>query len=106
MGLLPGIAFYHCQQKKKLETVQRSATRIVNPDLCHTYRLDFLSVPLLNYFNFSRCAKHFERLSSYRLYPIFNRINFTNLKRSARAMNVCAEISKSQKRLKGYFNIT
>ena len=60
--------------KEKLETVKRSASRIFTPDLCHTYRLDFLSVPLFNYFNFSRCAKHFERRNSNRLHPLFTRI--------------------------------
>ena len=60
--------------KEKLKTVKRSASRIFTPDLCHTYRLDFLSVPLFNYFNFSRCAKHFERRSSNRLHPLFTRI--------------------------------
>ena len=88
-------------KEKTRETFQRSAT--VTPDLCHTYRLDFPSVPLLNYFNFSLCAKHFERLSSYRLHPLSIRINFTNLKRSSCANNVCAEISQTQKRLKGFF---
>ena len=52
----------------------KSASRIFTPDLCHTYRLDFLSVPLFNYFNFSRCAKHFERRNSNRLHPLFTRI--------------------------------
>ena len=100
MGLLPGIAFYHCHQKKnKIETVQHSATRIVTPDLCHTYRLDFLSVPLLIYFIFSRRAKHFEHLGSKRSHPHFTRIYFTNLKRSSRAKNERAEISQTQKRL-------
>ena len=63
-------SFLSLSSKEKLKTVKRSASRIFTPDLCHTYRLDFLSVPLFNYFNFSRCAKHFERRSSNRLHPL------------------------------------
>ena len=46
--------------KRNRETVQRSATIIVISHLCHTYRLNCLSVPLLNDFIFSCCSKKFQ----------------------------------------------
>ena len=46
--------------KRSQETVQRSATIIVISHLCHTYRLNFLSVPLLNDFIFFCSAKSFQ----------------------------------------------
>ena len=65
--LLYGAPAWHSllsvSSKEKLESIQRSATRIITPDLCHIESLDFLSIPLLNDFIFSSCAKHFERIS-------------------------------------------
>ena len=76
--------------KEKLQTIQRSATRIITPDLCDTDRLDFLSAPLLTDYIFSRCAKQFERISSNRLHPQLRCTYFTNLKRCSCAQNVCS----------------
>ena len=109
--LLYGAPAWHSllslSSKEKLESIQRSATRIITPDMCHKDRLDFLSIPLLNDFIFSSCAKHFERISSNQLHPLFSRINFNNLKRSSRAKSVCStyrpEISRTQKRSKSFF---
>ena len=93
--------------KDKLELVQRSASRIIYPDLCHEERLALLSLPLLNDFIFSICANHFRSISANPNHPLFNRIIFNNLKRSSRVTNTCSvyrpEIARTQKRSKSFF---
>ena len=60
--------------KDKFELVQRSASRIIYPDLCHEERLALLSLPLLMDSIFSIYANHFKSISADPNHPLFNRV--------------------------------
>ena len=60
--------------KDKFELVQRSASRIIYPDLRHEERLALLSLPLLMDSIFIIYANHFKSISADPNHPLFNRV--------------------------------
>ena len=68
-----------------LEGIQRSATRIITPDLEYDQRVLFLSLPMLNDFLNDLSAKHFIKITSNDKHPLFSRIHFNTSRVSSRA---------------------
>ena len=93
------------QCKVKLESIQRSATRVIFPDLAYEDRLELLMLPTLNDFIFSICKKHFDRICSNPDQPLYTQITFSGCKTSSRSKTTFRPaISKTQKRSKSFFN--
>ena len=92
------------QCKETLESVQRSATRIIFPDLSYDDRRCMLAVPVLNDFIFSLCQNHFDKIVADHTHPLFSRITMNNCKTSTRATTTFRpEKARTQKRAKSFF---
>ena len=94
------------QCKDKLESVQRTATRIMLPDLEYTDRLDILAMPQLNNFIFDLCEKHFRKIRENPSHPLFNRIIVNTCRTSSRTTGANIfrpAIYRTHKRARSFF---
>ena len=72
--------------KQRLERIQRSATRIITPDIDYDERLTILQLPYLNDFLFDLAHSHFVRIMDNQRHPLFSRLSFnTGSRTSSRA---------------------
>ena len=92
--------------KDKLELVQRCASRIIYPDLCHEEKLALLSLPLWNDFIFSICSNHIKSISANPNHPLFNRLIFRDLPGSEiSAVSTAQRLPLHRSDLKAFSNI-
>jgi len=71
--------------KRKLELIQRTATRIILPERdSYTTRLNKLSLPTVSEFLFDVCASHFSEIAEDPSHPLFNRVTFNTFRTSSR----------------------
>ena len=92
--------------KDSLELIQRSATRVILPDLDYDDRLVQLGLPTLNSFIFTHCQNHFSKIRNDSSHPLFSRIVFndTNLRRSSRCNTLFRpERTRTAKRSNSFF---
>ena len=93
--------------KRKLEGIQRSATRVIFPDMDYDERLSVLCMPLLQDFIFGLCSKHFFKISNNPQHPLFERVVRNNCKQSSRQTNTRStyrpDRARTQKRSKSFF---
>ena len=69
----------------RLEQIQRSATRIILPELPYDERCQSLKlVPLCDFID-TQCTNHFISLSSTPSHPLYPRLTFNNARRSGRS---------------------
>ena len=103
----PGTALYKKNGKDTLECIQRSATRIILPDVTYEERLAHLSIPALNDFIFECCEVDFNKISKDVNHPLYSRMVFNNLKISSREKNVSSTfrpaIARTQKKARSFF---
>ena len=72
--------------KQRLERIQRSATRIITPDIDYDERLTILQLPYLNDFLFDLAHSHFLKIMDNQRHPLFSRLSFnTGSRTSSRA---------------------
>ena len=90
--------------KSKLEHVQDSATKIIEPDLEYPDRLKFLELPSLCDFISSFSESLFRKIASNEMHPLFSRIILNQARTSSR-LNTMYRPPKcrTQKRLKSFF---
>ena len=67
------------QCKEKLESIQRSATRVIFPDLAYEDRLELLVLQTLSDFVFSNCKRYFNRICPNPDHPLYTRITFNDV---------------------------
>ena len=92
------------QCKETLESVQKSATRIIFSDLSYDDRRCMLAVPVLNDFILSLCQNHFDKIVADHTHPLFSRITMDNCKTFTRATTTFRpEKAGTQKRAKKFF---
>ena len=98
--------FISNNSKDTLEGIQRSATRIILPDITYEERLAHLSIPVLNDFIFERCEVHFNNISEDENRPFYSRIVFNDLEISSREKKVSSRfhpaIARTQKRANSF----
>ena len=96
--------------KRKLEGIQRSATRVIFPDLDYDERLSFLCMPLLQDFVFELCSKHFFKLSYNPQHQLFECVVRNNCKQSSRQTNTRStyrlDRACTQKQSKSFFQFS
>jgi hypothetical protein len=97
--------FLTTQSRTLLESIQRSATRIIYPDFSYEERLRFLSLSPINDFIFKLSFNHFRRIHNDANHPLFSRIVFNESRRSSRDSNTKFRpaIAKTTKRTKSFF---
>ena len=96
--------FLSATTKDRLEKVQKSATKIIYPDLPFDDRLTLLDLHSLNDFIFSLSVSHFKRIANNENHPLHNRVIFNNSKRSSRC---CTDFRppqpRTEKRINSFF---
>jgi len=71
--------------KRKLESIQRTATRIILPETdSYTTRLNKLSLPTVSEFLFDIWASHFSKIAEDSSHPLPNRLIFNTFRTSSR----------------------
>lgn len=91
--------------KERLERIQRSATRIIYPELCYAERLDMLSLPLLADFMFKLSYTHFIKIKKNSSHPLHDRLIFNHHSRTSSRANHTfrPQRCRTQKRLTSFF---
>jgi len=71
--------------KRKLESIQRTPTRIILPETdSYTTRLNKLSLPTVSGFLFDVFASHLSKIAEDPSHPLFNRVTFNTFRTSSR----------------------
>ena len=93
------------QCKEKLESIHRSAARVIFPDLAYEDRLELLVLQTLSDFVFSNCKRYFNRICPNPDHPLYTRITFNEVcKPSSRSKTIFRPtISKTQKCSESFF---
>ena len=68
--------FLSSNNKIKLEKIQRTATRIIHPDISYEDRLLLLNIPKFDDFISNTCASHFTKVARDKTHPLFSYIIF------------------------------
>ena len=91
--------------RERLERIQRSATRVIHPDLCYEERLLQLLLPKLNDFMFRLSYSHFDKILANDTHPLHDRLIFnTNSRTSSRARSTFRpQRCRTEKRLNSFF---
>ena len=73
----------------RLESIQRSATRIILPTICYQERLEFLNLPSLKDFIYCISRNHFSKILNDSSHPLFKHLCFnTNNRTSSRKSRI------------------
>jgi hypothetical protein len=93
------------KDKDRLEKIQRTATRIITPNLEYVDRLNILEMPLLSTFIFTLGHNHFYRILHNPNHPLHNRILVNTNRTSSRQPTLFkAERARTSKRSNSFFN--
>ena len=92
--------------KNKLESIQRTATKIILPDVEYADRLKLLGIPLLTDFMFFISANHFSSIRNNPSHPLHSRLSFNSSARKSARTNTTFHPPKcrTQKRSNSFFN--
>jgi hypothetical protein len=92
------------QDRDRLERIQRSASRMILPDLSYSERLQVLALPTVYDFIFELSKCHFLRIADDPTHPLYNRIP-RNFSRVSSRNNTIFRPKKcrTQKRAKSFF---
>jgi hypothetical protein len=92
------------QDQKRLESMQRTATRIVHPNMPYDTRLELLNLPTLANFIETLSQRFFRRISCNPEHPLFKRITINKSRTSTRYNTIYRpKKSRTQKRAKSFF---
>ena len=85
--------------KQRLETIQKTAVKVILPEFSYEEILIALNLPTINDFLFNLADGHFSKVLSNPSHPLHDRIIFNNVRTSSRSSNTFRpKICRTEKR--------
>ena len=91
--------------KQRLETIQKTAVKVILPEFSYEEILIALNLPTINDFLFNLADGHFSKVLSNPSHPLHDRIIFNNVRTSSRSSNTFRpKLCRTEKRRHSFFN--